>query len=83
MADELTLELARIFINAWDEFTDNADEALNDLLTGSPLLQEHMVTPEDKADGGFEEWEVDDIVYVLSDLGKQAMTLVAESEKES
>jgi len=74
-----SIELAKFFINCWEHYTEFQTEDLHELVSESPLVTEHEITAEDAASQEYGEWEEGDIVYVLSDLGKEAQRLVQPS----
>jgi len=82
MTDTLTLELARFFINAWRVYLDESSEEMHNLITETPFIEEHVVTQEEYDADEDKEWEVDDIIYILSPLGKEAESLVDENEPD-
>jgi len=83
MSDELTLELAKFFANAWEAFIDHNGYDLQTAVDGSGLAREEIATNEDIENGDApEDCEEGDVYYVLTPLGLAAWKLAKEGKTD-
>ncbi len=76
---KLTEELAKFFVAAWDEYCDNPSEEMEWVIQETTLITTKDITEEDMANGiAPEGHDVGDHMYVLTDLGKEAVAVFCE-----
>jgi len=76
--DKVLTALANLFDDMWQRYMDEPSEDIEELLKVSLLVDEHEVTEEDVNAEIYGEADEGDLIYVLSDLGKQAIGLAKE-----
>lgn len=78
----LDKELAKFFAAAWNEFCDNANDDLQELLEGTPFVKEYEVTEEDEKEERYPDWSEGDVILLLTDFGEAAIKLASEETSE-
>ena len=74
---KLIEELAKFFIAAWDAYCDNPSEELQWIIEETDLIARRSITQEDiDNDLAPEGHDVDDYMFVLTDMGKEALRVM-------
>lgn len=66
-------ELAKFMVAVWYAYCeDDQAEWLQDIVSASPLFEEHTVTQDEIDMGEYDDYEEGQVVYVLSEMGEKA-----------